>query len=39
VSFDFGYCSLVQEMGFVDCYLPYFMQRLFTGLLSVLLHF
>jgi hypothetical protein len=24
VSFDFGCCSLAQEMSFVDCYLPYF---------------
>jgi hypothetical protein len=27
VSFDFGCCSLAQEMSFVDCSLPYFKQR------------
>jgi hypothetical protein len=35
VSFDFGCCSLAQEMIFVDCYLPYFRQQLITGPLSL----
>jgi hypothetical protein len=39
VSFDFGCCSLAQEMIFVDLYLPYFRQRLITCLLSALLPF
>jgi hypothetical protein len=39
VSFDFGCCSLAQEMRFVDCNLTYFRQRLVTNLLSVLLAF
>jgi hypothetical protein len=39
VSFDFGYCSLAQEMSFVDCYLPYFRQQLITCLLWALLPF
>jgi hypothetical protein len=39
VFFDFGYCSLVLEMSFVDCYLPYFRQQLITHLLSALLPF
>jgi hypothetical protein len=39
VSFDFGCCSLAQEMSFVDCYLPYFRQRLITGPLLALLPF
>jgi hypothetical protein len=30
VSFDFGCCSLAQDMSFVDCYLPYFRQQLIT---------
>jgi hypothetical protein len=38
-TFDFGCCSLAQEMSFVDCYLPYFRQRLITGLQSALLPF
>jgi hypothetical protein len=29
--FDFGYCSLAQEMSFVDCYLLYFRQWVNTG--------
>jgi hypothetical protein len=29
-SFDFGCCSLAQEMKFLDCYLPYFRQQLIT---------
>jgi hypothetical protein len=37
--FDFGYYSLAQEMSFVDCYLPYFRQHLFTCRLSALLPF
>jgi hypothetical protein len=28
--FDFGCCSLVQEMSFVVCYLPYFRQLITT---------
>jgi hypothetical protein len=28
--FDFGCCSLAQEMSFVDCYLPYFRQWFIT---------
>jgi hypothetical protein len=36
VSFDFGCCSLAQELSFVDCYLPYFRQWLITCLLSAL---
>jgi hypothetical protein len=36
VSFDFGYCSLAQEMSFVDHYLPYSRQWLITHLLSAL---
>jgi hypothetical protein len=39
VLFDFGYCSLAQEMSFVDRYLPYFRQRLITHLLLALLPF
>jgi hypothetical protein len=39
VSFDFGCCSLAQEMRFVDCYLPYFRQWVITGPLSALLPF
>jgi hypothetical protein len=38
-SFDFGCCSLAQEMSFVDCYLPYFRQRLITHPLWALLNF
>jgi hypothetical protein len=34
VSFDFGFCSLIQ-MSFVDHYLPYFRQWLITCLLTV----
>jgi hypothetical protein len=33
-SFDFGCCSLAQEMSFVDRCLPYFRQWLITHLLS-----
>jgi hypothetical protein len=29
--FDFGCCSLAQEMNFVDCYPPYFRQWLTVG--------
>jgi hypothetical protein len=39
VSFDFGCCSLAQEMSFVNFYLPYFRQQLITCLLSALLPF
>jgi hypothetical protein len=39
VSFDFGCCSLAQEMSFVDHYLPYFRQQLFTCPLCALLPF
>jgi hypothetical protein len=39
VSFDFGCCSLAQEMSFVGCYLPYFRQWLITSLLSALFLF
>jgi hypothetical protein len=39
VSFDFGCCSLTQEMSFVDHYLPYFRKHLITGLLLALLPF
>jgi hypothetical protein len=39
ISFDFGCCSLAQEMSFVDCYLPYFRQQLITHLLLALLPF
>jgi hypothetical protein len=38
-QFDFGYCSLAQEMSFVDHYLPYFRQRLVTCPLLALLPF
>jgi hypothetical protein len=38
-QFDFGCCSLAQEMSFVDCYLPYFRQRLITRPLLSLLPF
>jgi hypothetical protein len=34
--FDFGCCSLVQEMNFGDHYLPYFRQQLVTSLLLAL---
>jgi hypothetical protein len=37
--FDFGCCSLAQEMSFVVCYLPYFSQWLFTCPLSAFLPF
>jgi hypothetical protein len=37
--FDFGYCSLAQEMSFVDHYLPYFRQQLITALLLAFLPF
>jgi hypothetical protein len=37
--FDFGCCSLAQEMSFVDCYLLYFRQRLTTSPLLALLPF
>jgi hypothetical protein len=37
--FDFGCCSLAQEMSFVDCCLPYFRQQLITCPLSALLPF
>jgi hypothetical protein len=30
VLLDVGFCSLAQEMSFVDCYLPYFRQQLIT---------
>jgi hypothetical protein len=39
VLFDFGYCSLAQEMSSVDRYLPYFRQWLITCPLSALLPF
>jgi hypothetical protein len=39
VSFDFGCCSLAQEMSSVDCYLPYFRQQLITCPLWALLPF
>jgi hypothetical protein len=39
VTFDFGYSSLVQEMNFMDHYLPYFRQPLNTSLLSTCLPF
>jgi hypothetical protein len=39
VLFDFGCCSLAQEMIFVDCYLLYFRQQLITCLLSAFLLF
>jgi hypothetical protein len=39
VSFDFVYCSLAQEMSFVDYYLPFFRQWLITHLLLALLPF
>jgi hypothetical protein len=39
VLFDFGCCSLAQEMSFVDCYLPYFRQQLITHLLLAHLPF
>jgi hypothetical protein len=35
--FDFGCCSLAQEMSFVDCYLTYFRQQLTTHVLSALM--
>jgi hypothetical protein len=35
-SFDFGCCSLAQQMSFVYCYLPYFLHLLITLPLSVL---
>jgi hypothetical protein len=37
--FGFGCCSPVQEMSFVDHYLPYFRQWLITYLLSAFLPF
>jgi hypothetical protein len=37
--FDFGCCSLAQEMSFVDCYLLYFRQWLIPCLLSAFLPF
>jgi hypothetical protein len=37
--FDFGCCSLAQEMSFVDHYLPYFRQQLITCSLLALLPF
>jgi hypothetical protein len=37
--FDFGCCSLAQEMTLVECYLPYFKQWLITFLLSASLPF
>jgi hypothetical protein len=37
--FDFGCCSLAQEMSFVVHYLPYFRQWLITGLLWAFLAF
>jgi hypothetical protein len=39
VLFDFGCCSLAQEMSFVDYYLPYFRQQLITHPLLALLPF
>jgi hypothetical protein len=39
VSFDFGCCTLAQEISYVDCYLPYFRQQLITHLLWALLPF
>jgi hypothetical protein len=38
-AFNFGCCSLAQEMHFVDHYLPYFRQWLITRLLLALLPF
>jgi hypothetical protein len=37
--FDFGCCSLAQEMSFLNHYLPYFKQQLITHLLLALLPF
>jgi hypothetical protein len=37
VSFDFGCCSLAQEMSFVDHYLLYFRQQFITHPLLALL--
>jgi hypothetical protein len=37
--FDFGCCSLIHEVSFVDCYPPYFRQKLVTGLLLAFLTF
>jgi hypothetical protein len=37
--FDFGCCSLTQEMSFANRYLPYFRQRLITNPLLALSHF
>jgi hypothetical protein len=39
MSFDFGCCSLAQDMSFVDRYLPYFRQQLITSLMLALLPF
>jgi hypothetical protein len=39
VLFDFGCCSLAQEISLVDCYLPNFRQWLITHPLSALLLF
>jgi hypothetical protein len=39
VSFDFGCCSLTQEMSFVGHYLPYFRQWLIIQMLSAFLPF
>jgi hypothetical protein len=38
-QFDFGCCSLAQEMNFVAHYLPCFREWLITGLLSTFLPF
>jgi hypothetical protein len=38
-SIDFGYCSLTQKMSFVDRYLPYFREQLFTCPLLAFLPF
>jgi hypothetical protein len=37
--FDFGCCSMAQEMSFVAYYLPYFRQWLITSMLSSFLPF
>jgi hypothetical protein len=39
ILFDFGCNSLVQQISFVDCYLPYFRQQLISCLLSAHLPF
>jgi hypothetical protein len=39
MSFDFGCCSLAQEMSFVDCYVSYFRQWVITSPLLAFLPF